>query len=116
MSKWSEGAELLQKIITAKEVIPVQSDLIALQQTLFSLQSDQMKLLDENNNLKDEIRRLGKLKAYKYETGRTWMINPEYPDIKLCPVCLNKEQFESPLGDEDEMSHRYCTHCRGSYK
>jgi hypothetical protein len=116
MSKWSEGAELLQKLIAAKEVIPIQGDLISLQQTMFSLQADQMKLIDENIKLKEELASLRKSKDYIYEEGHKWKIDPDRSQIKLCPVCLNKDGFESPLDDPlDHMGYRYCRNCNGSF-
>jgi hypothetical protein len=113
MSKWSESAELLQRLITAKEVIPIQSDLISLQQAMFALQAEQMKLVDENAKLKEENQQLKKRKKYIYEPGHKWMIDSGKPDIKLCPTCLNRDGFESPLGNLS-YNHRYCGNCKSN--
>ena len=111
MSKWSDSAELLQKLITAKEVIPIQGDLINLQQTMFVLQTDQMKLIDENQKLKDELAKLKQKKKYIVEPGHSWVVDPEKPEVKLCPVCLNRDGFENPLDDYDDDEMR-CSICK----
>jgi len=110
MSKWSDGAELLQKLISAKELIPARNDLINLQQTMFSLQSDQIKLVDQNQKLKEENANLRKKKEYKYADGHSYMINPDNPSLKLCPTCLNRDNFENPMQDYD--SGGYCHTCK----
>lgn len=115
MSKWSDGAELLQKLITAKEVIPIQNDLISLQQTMFSLQADQMRLIDENSTLKLEVAKLKRKKGYKYENGHSWMIDTERPDLKLCPVCLNRDGFENPM-TRVGLRMPYCSTCKKSFE
>jgi hypothetical protein len=111
MSKWSDVAELLQKIMTAKEVIPVQNDLINLQQTMFALQTDQMKLLDENANLKAEISRLSESKKFVFAPGKDYLIDPVEPSRKLCPVCTPKNRVAIPI-----LSNGYCSQCKGQYR
>lgn len=114
MSKWSEGADLLQKLITAKEVAPIQNDLINLQQTMFSLQADQMKLIDDNSKLKIQVEKLQKKRDYTYEEGHTWFIHPERPDIKLCPVCLGRDDFENPMTPNG--GRQWCRTCSKEFK
>jgi hypothetical protein len=109
MSKWSDVAELLKQLITAKELIPVQSDLINLQQILFSLQSEQMKLLDENKSLKDKVQTLEELKKFDFAEGKTYLIDPEQPDRHLCPVHTREKGFAVPLVND------HCSLCKRVY-
>lgn len=113
MSKWSDVAELLQRIISANEVIPVRSDLINLQQTMFALQNDQVKLIDENTKLKTRVERLQKKKDYTYAEGHSWYIHSERPDIKLCPICLNRDDFENPTIPNG--GSQWCATCKKEF-
>lgn len=116
MSKWSEGADILQKLITAKEVIPVQGDLINLQQTMFTLQAEQMKLIDENLKVKRKIEKLEGKKKYVYDVPHNWLIDSDKPDLKLCPVCLNRDNFENPLFNGYSTEGQYCEICKINVK
>jgi hypothetical protein len=114
MSSWTDGAKLLQKIITAKEVVPIQSDLIDLQQLMFASQTDQMKLMDENAVLRKQVSELQKRKEYVYQEDHTWLIHPGRPDIKLCPVCMYRDGFESPTVPAG--GRQYCMTCKKELK
>lgn len=96
MSKWSDGADLLQKIITAKDVIPIQSDLITLQQTMFSLQNDQLKLIDENSDLRAKVSSLeSRIKLEKnleFDGKCYWSNETESKDGPFCALCWDVEK------------------------
>lgn len=112
MSKWIDVAELLQKLISAKEVIPIQGDLITLQNNMFSLQAEQMKLLGENTQLRSRVTELEKKKVYPYEKDHTWKVHPERPDIRLCPVCLDRDGFENPMVPWVNSNRQHCSTCK----
>lgn len=110
MSKWSDGAALLQKIITAKEVAPIHKDLINLQQTMFALQADQMRLVDENQKYKEEIKELRseiKLeKTLEFDSNNYWIIKPD--GSKDGPFCHYCKDVENRMVRKPKA---YCSQC-----
>lgn len=107
----------------AKDALKIaqKADNIELVQKIMDLQKASLDMLnqiqqrdEEILSLKNKISFLNDKKKYTYEVGHKWLIDPEKPDIKLCPTCLNRDGFESPLGSEGHMGHRYCGNCKNS--
>lgn len=93
----ADNAELVKKLLD------VQQQALDMQEKQFELNK---KVEDQGKIITD----LKTSKKYVYEAGHNWMIDPKNPEIKLCPVCLNRDSFENPL--ERAGSHpAYCRTC-----
>lgn len=108
----------------AKDAVAIaqKADNIDLVQKIMELQSmglDMQHALQEKdeqiNHLKTQLSELQHKAQYQYEEGHRWMINPKNPDIKLCPTCLSRDGFESPLSEYDE-DYMHCGNCRNIIK
>ena len=97
------------------------ADNIELVQKLMDVQSaaldmqHQLQIKDEEIfKLRQDIKKLQDRKKYVYEEGHKWLIDVKRPDIKFCPTCMNRDDFESPLGTPSHNNHRYCGNCKNS--
>lgn len=107
----------------AKDALKVaqQVDNVELVQKLLDVQSaaldmqHQLQLKNEEIlELKKRIKIIEERKKYVYEDGHKWLISPGNPNIKLCPTCLNRDNFESPLGSPYNGNHRHCGNCNNT--
>lgn len=62
--------------------------------------------------LEAENAQLRALKKFEFPAGKTYLIDPEYPDRALCPVCTNREKTSVPL----QQNNKWCSECRRYYK
>jgi len=102
LAQKADNAELVQKILD------VQAQALDMQQKQFELHQTIEKQKKEIDSLKEK-------KKYVYEEGHTWCINPERPDVKLCPACLNRDGFENPMHDIHDSSSHYCSTCKKTF-
>ena len=100
LAQKADNAELVQKILD------VQSQALEMQEKQFELH----KTVDEQRH---EIESLKEKKKYAYEEGHSWCIDPSRPDLRLCPVCLNRDNFENPM--QRNGTEGYCGTCRKSF-
>lgn len=101
LAQKADNIELVQKILD------IQNEAIEMQHQI-------QEKHEEVFNLKQKIKALEERKKYKYESGHKWYVSPENSDVKLCPTCMNRDGFESPLGSPDHYNHRYCGNCKNS--
>ena len=101
LAQKADNIELVQKIMD------VQREVLEMQHQL------QLKN-EEALSLKEELKSARERKKYVYEEEHKWLVNPENPGLKLCPTCMNRDNFESPLGSADDYGHRYCGNCKNS--
>lgn len=95
----ADNVELVQKLLD------VQKMALDMQEKQQELQSKAASLEAENNALKES-------KKYSFEPGRSWLIDPDEPRRKLCPVCTAKLKSPVPVFS----SSGYCGQCKGYFK
>lgn len=103
LAQKADNAELVQKILD------VQKEALDMQEQLHKKNEEILKLKQKINSIEAS-------KKYQYEDGKKWLIDSDKPTIKLCPTCLNRDKFESPLSNEDEYGYRYCGNCKNTVK
>lgn len=101
LAQKADNIELVQKIMD-------------IQSAALDMQNQLQTKNEEIFTLKEMIRTSENKKKYIYEEPHRWMIDPSKTDIKLCPTCLNRDGFESPLGNPGHAGHRYCGNCANS--
>lgn len=84
------------------------------QQAVLDLQEKQQNLQSKIVDLEKQNEKLKAKSNYVYEQGHDWMIDPGNPDMRLCPVCLNRDGFENPLPPDRGDGCRYCSTCKKS--
>lgn len=87
---------------------------IELSLQLATVADDLLEKQKKIEDLEQEVKRLKEKKKYKYEDNHTWLVDPTRPDIKLCPVCLNKNDFENPMIRNG--GNQYCSTCQKVFK
>jgi len=58
-----------------------------------------------------ENRELSESKKYIFAPGRMYLIDPDDPDRKLCPVCTKKLKIAVPVS----QTNGYCSTCERYY-
>ncbi|MEI7917762.1 MAG: hypothetical protein WCH58_00035 [Candidatus Saccharibacteria bacterium] len=101
LAQKADNVELVQKIYD-------------IQSQALDMQDKQFQLNKKIEDLHKEIEHLALKKKYYYESDHKWMINDDNANVKLCPVCLNRDEFESPLSSSQD-GYRYCSQCKGTY-
>jgi len=99
-----DGLKGAAATLRAADKIPEYNAILDAQQKIFDLQG-------ENQQLKNKLAKLDKLKNVDFEKGHSWMIDPKDPDRKLCPICTQKNDIRHPLN-----SMNYCNVCKRGYE
>ena len=101
VAQQADNVDLIQKLLD------VQKGALEMQHQI-QIKNEEVLVLTQN------VRDLQERKKYIYEDSYRWLIASEKPEIKLCPTCMNRDNFESPLGPVSDMGYRYWGNCKNS--
>ena len=96
-------AQKIDNVELVQQLLDVQQQALDMQEKQQVQQSKITVLEKENEDLKS-------LKKFIFADNKTYLIDPDQPARKLCPVCTPKLRTAVPI-----VSGGYCAQCKGVY-
>ncbi|MDO8265672.1 MAG: hypothetical protein Q7T41_01865 [Candidatus Saccharibacteria bacterium] len=92
----ADNAELVQKILDVQE-------------QALNMQEKQINYLKTIDDLERKIKSLEEQKKFTFPEGSNYLVDPDSPERKLCPICTKTKNTAVPLDGY------YCRQCKGEY-
>ena len=105
-----EAAKDAVKIAQKADNVELLQKLLDVQQQALVMQEKQNELNQRIHAQQKEIEMLRESKKFVLADGKKYLIDPEYPDRQLCPICTKKLGYEVPMYDE-----LYCSVCKTTF-
>lgn len=97
LAQKADNIELVQKLLDVQNIsLEMQAKHVTLQTKIVSLEQEVLKL--------KEMRKL------VFAENKKYLIDPEFPDRPLCPVCTRKLGYEVPM-----YSRTHCETCKANF-
>lgn len=104
-----EAAKDALKVAQSADNVQLIQKLLDVQKMALEMQDKQQSLQQKVTQLENEIQDMSNIKKYVFQNDKSWLIDPEFPDRKFCPVCTHKIRTPVPL------TGRHCYQCNANY-
>lgn len=104
-----EAIDYLQTPERLKENIELVGGLIRAQQAVLDIQDMLQHSNQKINKLETELEQAKALRKYDFAVGKNYLVDPDDPGRRFCPLCTKKNMTPIPLHGVD------CLQCNGHY-
>ena len=105
-----EAAKDALTVAQKADNIELVQKLLDVQKMALDMQEKQQEQHQKIIGLEKEIESLKDASKYTFAKDGNWIVDPKYPERKLCPLCTKKHGTPVPLDGS------YCRQCKGIYE